>query len=903
MKKVYLSISLIALIIGILSSCGVFQSKIDYNAQVKPILNKNCISCHGGVKKQGGFSLLFREEALASTKSGKLGIVPGDADASEMFKRLISKDPEMRMPHKRDPLKDEEIAIIEKWINQGAEFSTHWAYKPLEKVETPETGSDWVSNFIDEYIYQNAEKNGLDVSKQAEPAVLARRVALDLVGMPIEIAEKKSYLNNPTPANYEKYVDALLKSPQYGEKWTSMWLDLARYADTKGYERDAGRRIWKYRDWLIKSFNDDLPYDKFLTHQLAGDLLPDANENTFIATAFHRNSMTNDEGGTDNEEFRIAANIDRVNTTWETLMSTTFACVQCHSHPYDPFTHEDYYKFMSFFNNSRDEDTFDDYPVYRHYGSKDSTRLAETKQWLAKNVSQQEKREIELFLTTLQPSYNSITMTDFQNSELSDTKFLVFRNPSSAWLKKVDLTSIKSLILSHKKIKEGGVLEIFLDKKEGQKIATYRPDNKKSSKWDIIELPLIQTTGVHDLYFSYSNPKIKDIKENGLMFNWLHFKKELPGKEKEGFETFKINYDSLIATKPEMTTPVFVENPKSFFRKNQVFERGNFLTKTTEVSPGLPKAFGYSEKMNDRLDLAKWMTSKKNPLVARTMTNRLWEQIFGQGLVETLEDMGSQGAKPVNQQLLDDLSWRFMNEYGWSIKKMIKTIVMSSTYKQNSQADEKTIKKDKFNLHLARGARVRLSGEQIRDQALYISGAYNTKMYGPPVKPYQPEGIWGSPYNGEKWKIDTAQNNQYRRAIYTYWKRTSAYPSLTTFDGVGREVCISRRIRTNTPLQAFVTLNDSSYVDMAYIFAKNVLKKSNNDSKKAIQAAYFKATGKQIIDSKMTFLEKLYSKTFNLYKNNKRLSQDLCKTDDPNLAAMVVVCNTILNLDEVITKS
>lgn len=892
----------IGLLISILTSCKYFENKIDYNTEVKPILNKNCLSCHGGVKKQGGFSLLFREEALAKTKSGKIGIVPGDADASEMYRRLISNDPELRMPHKQEPLKNEEIEIIKKWINQGAEFTTHWAYKPLEKVETPESGASWVSNFIDEYIYTNAEKNGLKISKEAEPNVLARRVALDIVGLPIEIPEKQVYLKNPTPENYEKYVDALLNSPQYGEKWTSMWLDLARYADTKGYERDGERIIWKYRDWLIKSFNEDLPYDKFLTFQLAGDLLPDADENTFIATAFHRNTMTNDEGGTDNEEFRIAANIDRVNTTWETLMSTTFACTQCHSHPYDPFRHEDYYKFMSFFNNSRDEDTYDEYPVYRHYNSKDSLKLVETKQWLAKNVTPQEKREIELFLTTLQPSYNSITMTNFQNSELSDTKYLVFRNPSSAVLKNVDLTSIKSLILNHRVFKEGGILEIFLDNKDGQKLISYK-QNKKNNQWHNIELQLPSISGVHDLYFAYHNPKIKDIKENGLMINWLHFKKELPGKGKEGFEKFKSDFDFLIAAKPDVTTPVFVENPKSFFRKNQVFERGNFLLKTKEVSPGLPKVFGYNEKMENRLDLAKWMTSKKNPLVARTMTNRLWEQIFGQGLVETLEDMGSQGAKPINQPLLDDLSWRFMNDYGWSIKKMIKTIVMSSTYRQSSQADEKAIEKDKFNIYLARGARVRLSGEQIRDQALYVSGALNNKMYGPPVKPYQPEGVWRSPYNDEKWKIDTAQNNQYRRAIYTYWKRTSAYPSLTTFDGVGREVCISRRIRTNTPLQAFVTLNDSAYVDIAYIFAKNMLKKSNNDYKKAIIEAYQKATGRVIIDSKMMFLEKLYSKTYNFYKKNKKLTKDLCKSDDPSFAAMVVVCNAILNLDEVITKS
>jgi hypothetical protein len=887
----------------VIFSCGRFASKIDYNAQVKPILNKNCLSCHGGVKKQGGFSLLFREEALAKTKSGKPGIVPGDASASEMYKRLVSADPEERMPHHKDPLKQEEIAVIKKWIDEGAVFSTHWAYKPLEKVSTPSEGQDWAKNYIDNHIYKNANKAGLEMSPEAKPEVLARRVSLDLVGFPLDNPEKTSYLKSPNDKTYEAYVNSLLASKHFGEKWTSMWLDLARYADTKGYERDANREIWKYRDWLIDAFNSDLPYDKFLQQQIAGDLLENADESTFIATAYHRNTMTNDEGGTDNEEFRVAANIDRVNTTWETLMSTTFACVQCHSHPYDPFTHEEYYKFMSFFNNSRDEDTFDDYPRFRHYNVEDRKKLDETKSWMAKNISPQEKKEIELFLNTLQPSYNSLTMVNFENSELADTKFLAFRHPSSACLKNVDMNQKKNLLLRYNISTDGGLLEIRTDSKTGPIIAQFKVGNKvKDKNWNIAQLNLKETKGIKDLYFIYKNPNVSDLKNKGLLIDWLYFQKDLPGKDKPGYKAFQNNYWSLINAKPEVSTPVFVENPNDFKRKNQVFERGSFLARTKEVSPGIPSIFSDVKKLEDRLDLAMWLTSDKNPLVSRTMVNRIWEQVFGTGIVETLEDMGSQGAKPINQALLDDMSWRFMKDYKWSMKTLLKSIVVSSTYRQSSEASEKNLEKDKFNVYMARGPRIRLSGEQIRDQALYISGALNLNMYGPPVMPYQPEGIWSSPYNGAKWIMDST-GNQYRRSLYTFWKRTNAYPSLTTFDGVGREVCISRRIRTNTPLQAFVTLNDSSYIDMSRIFAKDVLSKNKGNISASIKMAYFKATGKSISQSKFQILVKLFDDAQKKYKKNPKLIKELNNSSDAKMAAMILVCNSILNLDEVISKS
>ncbi|HRV84666.1 MAG TPA: DUF1549 domain-containing protein, partial [Saprospiraceae bacterium] len=355
-------------LIALIWSCQQ-QPPVDFATQVKPILNKECIICHGGVKKQGNFSVLFREEALGQLKSGAYGIVPGHPESSEMILRLTSTDPEERMPYEHDALPQEQIDLLTRWIKEGAQWGEHWAYQSIREVTPPMASDDWVTNDIDKFILRSAKEQGLQVSPPADPATQARRVSLDLIGYPDEGPATVRYLADPSEANYQAMVDSLLASPHYGEKWTSMWLDLARYADTKGYERDDSRDIWRYRDWLIRAFNADKPYDQFITEQIAGDLLPHPSEDQYIATAFHRNTMTNDEGGTDNEEFRVAAVLDRVNTTWEALLGTTFACVQCHSHPYDPFRHEDYYRFMAFFNDTRDEDTYDDYPRLRHFDS------------------------------------------------------------------------------------------------------------------------------------------------------------------------------------------------------------------------------------------------------------------------------------------------------------------------------------------------------------------------------------------------------------------------------------------------------------------------------------------------------------------------------------------------------
>ncbi len=893
------------------------QDKIDFSTQVKPIINNKCITCHGGVKAKAGFSLLFREDALAKTESGKTAIIPGDPHNSELVRRINNNDPEERMPYKHDPLSKEEISILTNWIKQGAKWGEHWAYVEVKDVPVPQqtkffglikTTSSWAKNEVDRFVEQKLTEQHLEPSPVADKPTLLRRVGLDITGLPAPPHLANKYLNDNSAHAYADLVDSLLALPQYGEKWSAMWMDLARYADTKGYERDAGRNIWKYRDWLIKAFNDDKPYDRFLTEQIAGDLLPDATDDDYIATAFHRNTMTNDEGGTDNEEFRTSAVMDRVNTTWQATMGTTFGCVQCHSHPYDPFKHDEYYKFLAFFNNTRDEDTFADYPLLRIYNDSMQQEVINVRNWFSKNTSPKKSAEIHTFLKTWQPAHNSLTCDSFTNSELNDTKWLAFRNHAVCRLKNVDLQNKELLIFRYQAYTPGGVWKIHLDKPGGMVIATIPlPLTKKG--WAITQTHLTPGNGVHDLFFTYTNDQLKKPEDNGALFDWFYFTEDLPGKDKQGYAGVKNKYWALLTSDSNVSaTPVMMDNPAEMHRASYVFERGNWLVKGDEVQPDVPHSLNpFPENMpKNRLGLAKWLTSKKNPLTARTMANRIWEQLFGTGIVETLEDMGTQGSAPTHAALLDWLSYQFMNADNWSTKKLIRKIVMSNTYRQDSKISPELLQKDPYNKFYARGARVRLSAEQVRDQALYISGVLSDKMYGPGVYPYQPEGIWLSPWNGAEWTISKG-GDKYRRALYTYWKRSAAYPSMITFDGVSREVCTVRRIRTNTPLQALTTLNDSAYIDLARHFAIRMQSSGIREPAKQISYGYTMATNHTLAEQKLKPLMALYNKAYSQFKNDpektRKMTGAIPSYTNAETAALTVVANAILNLDEVLTKN
>ena len=924
MKKISLSITnrykLFLVFTGImcfgLLYVGFFiHEPIDYNVDVKPIINKKCISCHGGVKKKAGFSLLFQEEALASTASGKPAIIPGDAKNSEMIRRLHSTDPEERMPYQSEALNEKEIEILSRWIDEGAKFSTHWAYAAVQKPSLPTNGffsffKKVSTNPVDALIDEKLNELDLKRSVQANKETLLRRLSLDLIGMPAPEEISTKYLTDKSEKAYDNLVDNLLSSNAYGEKWAGMWLDMARYADTKGYERDDARNIWRYRDWLIQSFNEDKPYNQFIIEQIAGDLLNDPSDQQLIATAFHRNTMTNDEGGTDNEEFRTAAIIDRVNTTWETLMGTSFGCIQCHSHPYDPFKHDEYYKFMAYFNNSRDEDTYEDYPVLKEFKNASLQKYDSVINWLKSTGDLQQQDYFKRLIKTGQPAINSLLADSMVNAALVDTKWLLLRKNSYAIIKSISLTGKSSLLLRHSSRVENGMLTISLKNKNSIPYLKI-PIKKLTKEWNILQISIPPITGVFDLEFHYENKNLKSEDDDGMMFDWIAFTPQFPGGGMPNAPIYQKLFLDLLNEPDAVMTPIMMDNPTDMYRETRVFERGNRLLKTNNVTPDYPAIFKSKNEsyVNNRLGLAKWMTSKTNPLTSRTMVNRMWEQLFGQGLVETLEDLGSQGSTPTHQKLLDYISYEFMYEDNWSMKKLLKRIVTSETYKQTSIANKKMLEIDPLNKYYARAPRIRLSAEQIRDQALSVAGVLSSKMYGPSVMPFQPEGIWASPYDGRLWEQSKGED-QYRRALYTYWKRSSPYPSMVNFDGAAREVCLSRRIKTNTPLQALTLLNDSTYWDLSVKFAQIIKTNDKIDVNRQIALAYKKATGNEIDKSKTIILKRLYDASIDKLKNGqndvsiRRMLSDSSATSEMiSLAAMSVVTNAILNLDEVITKN
>ena len=905
-KKLTFITFAIASMIVFITGCN--REKVDFSSEVKPILNKRCISCHGGVKKNGGFSVLFRYEAIDTTDSGKPSIVPGHPELSEVVRRINSSDPEVRMPYKEEPLTKEEIEILTRWIDEGAEWGEHWAYqspKPVEvpkdnallsSLETPE--DEWAKNDIDYFILEKLENEKLEPSPEADKPTLIRRVYLDLTGLPPTPEQAKSFIESKDPGAYEKVVDELLASPRYGEKWASWWLDLARYADTKGYEKDGNRDIWRYRDWVIRAFNDDKPFDQFTIEQLAGDLLPNRSDDLLIAIVFHRNTMINEEGGTDNEEFRVSTVIDRVNTTYEVWQGTTMGCVQCHSHPYDPFRHDEYYKSFAFFNNTSDEDYDGDHPMLRTYKEEDEKKLQEIKAWVKQHGDQTKEAEVTQFLKTLEPKYYGHDFDQIVNGDFLG--WLIMRNHGVSRLRQVPLDGKTEFVFSAWIGPPGGSFEIRKDNVRGEIIGQVKLEKTEGAK--TFSVNLSQSTGTHDLYFVYSNPRLKP-DENVCAIEWLAFRSGLSGSTSPGFASIKNSYLKLLNAKVE-TTPVMVENTGSQMRETHIFERGSWLSHGEKVTPEVPETLNdmQGDLPHNRLGFARWLMSNDNPLTSRAIVNRIWEQLFGIGIVESLEDFGTQGSLPSHPELLDWLALRLMNDHHWSLKKIMKDMVMSATYRQDSRSIPEVLEKDPSNRLHARGARFRLSAEQIRDQALQVSGLLSSKMYGPGVMPYQPAGIWQSVYSGYTWTQSKGED-QYRRGVYTFIKRTSAYPSMMMFDGGSREVCLSRRIRTNTPLQALVTLNDSVYVEASRYLSKRMIA-SGKSSTEQIKAGYQMLTFRDISSEKFDILLKLYGEAVAKFDKDA----DACKKftgapkPNPELGGMTVVAMALLNLDEVVNK-
>ncbi|QDV63845.1 Planctomycete cytochrome C [Crateriforma conspicua] len=867
--------------------------KVDFAKQIRPLLNEHCAGCHGGVKAAADLSFASREAAIWAFE-------PGQPDDSMMVERIESDDPDYVMPPPEHgaPLSDDEKQLVRRWIRQGATWALPWAYQPVRRPTAPAVDDpDWCNNEIDAYVLSQLESIGWKPNGAADPSLWLRRVTFDLTGIPPSVTDRRRFLEEVDRFGEKAYameVDRLLADPRFGERWASAWLDQIRYADSRGLGLDGRRRIWKYRDWVVRSINHDMPFDEFTIKQIAGDLVDQPSIDDRLATAAHRLTQTNEEGGTDDEEFRVAAVLDRVNTVWQTWQGITFGCVQCHSHPYDPIQHEEYYQFVAFFNNTADCDLNEDYPLLQvPLDPTEESRAGELDRQiesLRKQVFDAESAILNddvidwrapVQLDATADKQTEVIVQDDPRAEAgqefvtvdtlsSGTTITLTAQPDDAMdaLSAIRLTlrprdpdsgladSEWGFVLSSIKVRsidaEGGETELPIERlvvddpdpfmrpsdslndKNKQGFAAYSRIHHSRRVALILEQTAklgsdtrIEVRLKHNVQLLAAFPLVSrrgrlDLSGDPTIADRLNVPELLQ---------LRRDLDHRIGQRkqiPSVGIPVLAERPEHLKRPTHVFDRGLFLTKGERVQPDVPAVLPDLTKSSggeqaDRMDLARWLVSDENPLTPRVFVNRVWARLFGMGLVATEEDFGSSGDPPTHPELLEYLASRFRGSDDWSLKPLVRDIVLSATYRQSSNGTDDRRAEDAANRYLARGPRFRMTAEMVRDAALAASGLLSNEIGGAPVHPPIPEGVWKPFQGGDKW--DTApvsSGDRYRRSIYTYTKRSIPYPMFATFDAPSREFCTPRRLRSNTPLQALVTLNDDTFVECASALARSM---------------------------------------------------------------------------------
>ena len=810
------------LFLGVFLGAVCSAEPINFSRQIRPILSENCIACHGPDEKaRKGKLRLDDEQDTKRDRKGDFVVLPGKPEQSELIKRIESTDPDDVMPppkqHKTIPAA--QVALLKEWIKQGAPWGRHWSYEPVARPSVPKNGE---GNPVDAFLADRQKKEGLSWSPEAPKAILIRRLALDITGLPPTPAEVAQLSN----AKHEEVVAHFLAKPAYGEHWARQWLDLARYADSAGYPSDPGRIIWAYRDWVIKALNKNQAFDQFIIEQMAGDLLPKPTEDQIIATAFHRNTMTQNEGGTSDEEFRNAAVIDRVNTTYAVFMGTTMACAQCHTHKYDPITITEYFRSYAFLNQSADSDKRDESPLHEIYppGVK-----AQRDQWTKESAAAE----------------------------------AVFKKPAPAWLVGFDEWLAKKPNLVDKNLKT----------------ALDAPKEKRTPA---------QTKQLSDYYVR--NVSVATQAERSLA----------DGLKKK------------IADTAPVTVPIMQDLTGDKRRKTFIQLRGNWQALGDQVDEGVPNHLArWDDSLpKNRLGLARWIASRDNPLTARVTMNRLWETVFGVGIVRSSEEFGSQGDLPIHPELLDWLAAEF-TESGWDTKKMLSLLLNSRAYRQSSASSGKLNELDPDNRFVARGPRFRPSGEMLRDQALAVSGLLSSKMYGAPVRPIRPNMGLSIAFGGSgDWATSTGED-RHRRSLYTDTRRSTPYPSFATFDAPNRETCVVRRGRSNTPLQAFVTLNDPVFVETSQALARRLLKEGGATDDTRLRFAYSLCLSREPDANELATLKTLLTRSIAQYKADAALALKMATdplgpadkgADVPTLAAWTAVSSVIMNLDEFLMR-
>ncbi len=996
---------------------------VDFAGQVQPILNSSCVPCHHGAKGSGGLALDSPQAVAQGGQSGA-AILRGDASGSLLYQRISSADASFRMPLGGKALPPDTIALIRAWIANGApglpeatrpaaavpnRSASHWAYVAPSRPAIPAIHNQaFVRNPIDAFVLARLEKEGLKPSPEASRETLIRRVSLDLTGLPPSPKEIDEFLKDTRPDAYERLVDQLLASPHFGERWARPWLDLARYADTNGWEKDERRSIWKYRDWVIDALNRDMPFDEFTIEQLAGDLLPNATSDQKIATGFNRNTLFNEEGGVDKDEEFWINQVDRVNTTATAWLGSTLACAQCHNHKFDPFSQKEYYQLLAFFNNAQyDEKSYGD--TSRKY-IEPTLSLPTPGQEARRKVVQKKIDVLEARLKTQTPALDSEQRrweakmrsleSDWTPLEVVSVKSLagsrLDRQEDGSWLasgenpatdtyvvevrlpKPRSLKAVRIEALPDRSLPRGGPgrdaygnlnltnLRVEALSSTGQiepvtlaqpkaddgdvRTAKSKPD---APFWDVdatteaqrvkcqLVLPLAKPldSGWHTLRITLVHAS--EYRGQGLgRFRLSATAKRAPTTivevsaprrpilaidpaartEKQAQDlskSFREVASSLRSSRAQLkrlrrdldalgipSTLVMAERPATAELSATIRLRGSFLSPGDTVHAGTPAALNpwpAGAPLN-RLGLAQWLVARDNPLTSRVAVNRIWEQYFGHGIVETSEDFGTQGEAPTHPELLDWLAVELMDR-GWSQKAIHRLIVTSATYRQDSRVTPEASERDPYNRLLARGPRFRVEAEIVRDIALSASGLLSSKIGGPSVFPFQPEGVWDMPYNDDKWKISQGED-RYRRSLYTFMRRTAPYPSLTVFDATSRETCTVRRMRTNTPLQALTILNDPVFFEAARALAGRVIGEAGAAPEGRAALAFRLCTGREPKPNELHAILQSYQQQRDAFHQHPESAEKVVGrgTPDADTAAWVIISNSLLNLDETVTK-
>jgi mono/diheme cytochrome c family protein len=823
---------------------------VDFQRDVRPILSDNCFQCHGPDEgaRQAGLRLDIKAGAFSRRDKG-FPVVAGDTEASLLYRRITHDNGMLRMPpaYSNKQLTPEQVKILKSWIEEGATWDLHWSFRPLARPEIPiVTNEAWIRNPVDRFVLARLEDEGLEPSPEADRRALARRVALDLTGLPPQPKEVEAFVNDPSPGAYDEFVERLLESPAWGEHRARYWLDAARYADTHGLHIDNFREMWPYRDWVIQAFNQNKPFDRFTVEQIAGDLLPAPSLEQRVATGFHRCNVTTNEAGVIIEEVEAVYAKDRADTTGAVWLGLTVGCAQCHDHKFDPVTQKDYYQLYAFFDTGQEVNI--EAPLPGELGP----------YLLRKPEYDKKRRELlaDYGVPKLYPEWEKKMLETGDNLESASLPWQV----------------------------EWHYLAVD-------------PDHGTDGAQDLIRIPPSQRS-----------QKVQDLLVDHLV-KWPP--PEFGPKEKKKFKELRKKLEYLKGEYPALSEALTLnENPTP--PKTHLLIRGVWDRPGIEVQPNTPAFLPPLRSPNghaDRLSLARWLVSTENPLTARVTVNRMWQELFGRGLVETSEDFGTRGKPPAHRKLLDWLAVGFMDN-GWNVKKVHKLLVTSATYRQSSKIRPELEERDPSNQLLARQLRLRLSAELVRDVTLAASGLLNPAIGGKSVRPPLPTSVLELGFGMNEWIFwDESQGaDRYRRGLYTFFQRMVPYPQMTTFDAPDSLSSCSRRERSTTPLQALNLLNDPVFFEAAQGLAARVLREKPGSLSDRIEYAFRLCLARKPRPAEKDPLIRYYQQQKEVLERDPQSiekvfpAQGVDGVEPAEAAAWVGLSSVLLNLDEFITR-